>query len=191
MPTKGKKMSLAHRAKLSAAHRRPATRAKHRAAMQRVYADPAYGAKLSAIQYARWAVRIQTVVAAYPDQYPPGYADLVKLTRPEDRERRSYARYLWLRFRATVEDVARLYDAQGRRCGWCRRPIGFGRGQRAPLGVYVDHDHRNDRVRGLLCNRCNRFLGILEGVHGSGLFHLIRYLQATDPMAPPGSVDVL
>src|SRR5712664_1976968 len=128
MPRKGQTMSADQRAKLSAARRRPTTQAKWRASMRAVYADPAHRKRVSASLHRRHVRRIQAEIAAGTERYPPGFAVLAASSRPEDAKRRGYALYLWRRFRVTVEDVARLYDDQDRRCGWCRKSITFGAG---------------------------------------------------------------
>jgi len=154
--------------------------------MRAVYADPAHRKRVSASLHRRHVRRIQAEIAAGTERYPPGFAVLAASSRPEDAKRRGYALYLWRRFRVTVEDVARLYDDQDRRCGWCRKSITFGAGhykRPARWGVFVDHDHRDGHVRGLLCNRCNRFVGIVERVDGLGLVRLVLYVQRSDP--PP------
>lgn len=56
----------------------------------------------------------------------------------------------------TVEDWARMFHSQGGRCAGCLDPLRDG------WGTAVDHCHRTDKVRGLLCIRCNRSLGVLR-----------------------------
>lgn len=60
---------------------------------------------------------------------------------------------------ATEEDIAKLLREQKGRCYICGihhnvavRPRGYG--------LVVDHDHKTGAVRGLLCNNCNRMLGL-------------------------------
>ncbi len=44
---------------------------------------------------------------------------------------------------------------QGRVCAICKQPCGhYSR-------LSLDHDHISGRVRGLLCNNCNRAIGML------------------------------
>lgn len=53
-----------------------------------------------------------------------------------------------------------LFKRQGKRCGICRAPGCKGESHNRKRRLYVDHDHKTGRVRGLLCFRCNhRLLG--------------------------------
>jgi hypothetical protein len=54
--------------------------------------------------------------------------------------------------------------AQGGRCAICQEPETMDR-QRAnggSISLAVDHDHETGVVRGLLCARCNRAVGLLR-----------------------------
>jgi len=63
-----------------------------------------------------------------------------------------------------------MLDAQDGRCAICgNRPV--------TIRLAVDHDHETGRVRGLLCKRCNRALGLWEGEIDK-LNRLIHYVQA-------------
>jgi len=59
----------------------------------------------------------------------------------------------------TPEDYARMFKAQRGRCAICRSKDS---GQRSKRHLCVDHDHKTGKVRGLLCHRCNRGLGLLN-----------------------------
>ena len=58
------------------------------------------------------------------------------------------------RFGITVEEYAERFKAQEGVCVLCRKPERI-KGRR----LAVDHDHKTNRVRGLLCFRCNTALG--------------------------------
>lgn len=81
------------------------------------------------------------------------------------READAHARHVQGRYQVTPEQVEALWEAQGRACGWCGRALS-GASTRRPS---IDHDHAccpgvascGKCVRGLLCAKCNRFLGYL------------------------------
>lgn len=52
-----------------------------------------------------------------------------------------------------------LLAAQDGKCGMCKMPHEPSDQQ---TGLDVDHDHSTNRVRGLLCQRCNKGLGLLQ-----------------------------
>jgi hypothetical protein len=61
-------------------------------------------------------------------------------------ERRSKSTY-------GLDDYWGLYKFQGSKCPICLRATGASR------RLSVDHDHKTDKVRGLLCRPCNTMLG--------------------------------
>jgi len=66
----------------------------------------------------------------------------------------------------SLKDFQRLADKQNQCCAICQRKV----------ALCVDHNHNTGQIRGLLCTRCNRLLGM---VHDSitELQAVIRYLQ--------------
>ena len=64
----------------------------------------------------------------------------------------------------TVEDYHRILAEQGGACALCRSMTpenGNRKYKRNVRSVFdVDHDHKTGRVRGLLCTRCNRLVGL-------------------------------
>ena len=62
----------------------------------------------------------------------------------------------WVRqYGLTMADVIKLMELQGHKCAVCGVPI--NRENR-----HIDHDHKTDKVRGLLCRRCNMAIGLFE-----------------------------
>ena len=55
----------------------------------------------------------------------------------------------------TRADFAALVLKQEGLCAICQTPLDFQVSRR----VHIDHDHRTGKVRGILCNHCNRGLG--------------------------------
>jgi hypothetical protein len=67
-----------------------------------------------------------------------------------------------------IDDYLQMFTTQGGRCACCDE---FER-NRTPKGkvksLCVDHDHRTGKVRKLLCNDCNRIIGIAEQFRNVG-----------------------
>ena len=64
------------------------------------------------------------------------------------------------RFKITPEDFDRMISAQDYKCAICRLPeraMVYG----VPKRLAIDHCHKTGRVRGLLCQACNRGIGYL------------------------------
>ena len=62
-----------------------------------------------------------------------------------------------LSYGLTPEDYDALAESQGGRCAIC------GGGPNGPGSrLHVDHCHDSQRVRGLLCAKCNTAVGLLD-----------------------------
>jgi hypothetical protein len=82
--------------------------------------------------------------------------------------------YLQKSYGITLEDYNQMLQEQDGRCAIC-----LGDDPKSPERVkhwYVDHCHSTGKVRGLLCNACNRALGNF-GDDISNLQRAIEYLQ--------------
>ena len=83
--------------------------------------------------------------------------------RPRERARVGLATHLHKKYKLTVAGWDELYKKQGGVCAICRQPetvVDPRTGTRKKLSV--DHDHKTDMVRSLLCVRCNRTLGFVN-----------------------------
>ena len=79
---------------------------------------------------------------------------------------------LWRKYKLTLEQYDEMFEQQNGKCAICSE---------VSLGVKrlcVDHNHKTGKVRGLLCNRCNIKLGIVEDV--GFIYAANLYLKATD-----------
>ena len=65
-----------------------------------------------------------------------------------------YKRY----YNITLQDVLDMKESQGHTCKICGKP----EGETALTKFIVDHCHDTNRVRGILCGKCNTALGHLE-----------------------------
>ena len=85
--------------------------------------------------------------------------------------KRKFAVHIKNRYGLTIEQYDGLKVAQGGGCAMCGK---VGR-------LFIDHDHKTGRVRGLLCPGCNGALGHFEKV---GWWDLAQtYLARPDPLA--------
>jgi hypothetical protein len=65
----------------------------------------------------------------------------------------------------TVEWYTETLEKQDHVCAVCKRPEERANAKYGTLvGLSIDHDHVTGRVRGLVCNWCNRALAVVEKV---------------------------
>lgn len=84
--------------------------------------------------------------------------------------------FLQLKYGITEKQYQELLRAQNGKCANRACPNdGSEDSRRRPL--FVDHCHTTNKVRGLLCNRCNRTLGMLKD-SGSLIRGLAEYIEA-------------
>ncbi len=72
---------------------------------------------------------------------------------PEELSRRQRAARLTCEYGVTSEDYARMYAEQNGCCATCSR---------FKAVLCVDHDHRTEQVRGLLCQVCNSAIDVID-----------------------------
>lgn len=65
-------------------------------------------------------------------------------------------RHLIRSFGMTIEEYEDLLERQNYVCAICKRPPSPNK------KLAVDHRHRHDMIRGLLCGNCNRGLGMFK-----------------------------
>lgn len=70
------------------------------------------------------------------------------------------------RYGLSIEDYEALFAAQGGVCKVCARPerrtVGKGPNPTRVRRLAVDHCHKTERVRALLCTACNTTIGMLS-----------------------------
>lgn len=70
------------------------------------------------------------------------------------------------RYGISEADYNAMLESQGHACAICRSPQSWSRGYKHKKNgssrFMVDHCHETGKVRGLLCTRCNRALGLLR-----------------------------
>lgn len=75
------------------------------------------------------------------------------------RKNHSYESFTYMlrcRYGIDAEDWARLANSQEMKCKICQSSISPG------FGSCVDHDHNTGSIRGILCRRCNRAIGMFR-----------------------------
>jgi recombination endonuclease VII len=83
---------------------------------------------------------------------------------PEER----MARNLKTTYGLSMDDYRKMVETQGGACGICRA---------AHKRLFVDHNHSTGAIRGLLCSRCNAFVGFIETSNGMLLTTVHEYLN--------------
>jgi hypothetical protein len=79
-------------------------------------------------------------------------------------------------FGITLEDYNIMLESQNGVCAICGKPEFLIDNRTNTLrALAVDHDHKTEKVRGLLCNRCNKSLGGFKD-NINNLLSAIKYL---------------
>ncbi len=100
------------------------------------------------------------------------YAKMDENKRKERRLRTG----LKYRHNLTVEEFNKLNAAQKGKCAICGKPADENLQSGRTARLYVDHDHNTGKIRGLLCNACNRGLGFFRD-NPNFLRSAIKYLE--------------
>ena len=87
----------------------------------------------------------------------------------KDIERRSKFK---TQYGITLDDYYAMLGRQGDGCGICKAPTPGGRTK----FFAVDHCHTTGKVRGLLCTKCNRGLGLFND-NTDKLLNAVNYLK--------------
>lgn len=91
------------------------------------------------------------------ERNPQKYIDYATARKDRDPEAWAYLQFrnrLRREYGLAIEDYERMLAEQGELCAICRGPQTPGR------RLAVDHCHKTGLVRGLLCDNCNKTLGL-------------------------------
>lgn len=92
--------------------------------------------------------------------------------RPDKVRAISRKHYLKSKYNISLEDYDDLLDSQCYCCAICDTCLAYVK------NVCVDHDHKTGKVRGILCGRCNKALGLVDD-NKAVLREMIRYLNVS------------
>tara|TARA_R110000744_G_scaffold176069_1_gene294952 strand:- start:35 stop:466 length:432 start_codon:yes stop_codon:yes gene_type:complete len=96
---------------------------------------------------------------------------------PEKSRRSSRERSLKCKYGISLRDYEEMLESQGKSCACCGATENHTSGSsREGWNFAVDHCHTTGVVRGLLCNQCNRAIGML-GDTVEGIQKAIDYLN--------------
>jgi hypothetical protein len=102
-----------------------------------------------------------------------------RMQEPEYRAKRAAgasASRLKREYGLTLEAYEGILASQGGVCAICQGPSKYRHRNGSLSGRFaVDHDHSTGRIRGLLCDQCNRMIGHLDKDQARALA-AIRYL---------------
>ena len=81
-----------------------------------------------------------------------GYRSICKSCVKKTSGRTKRNHHLTTTYGISLAEYEKILDTQHGQCYICLKRPG-------KKSLSVDHNHKNGRIRGLLCNKCNRFLG--------------------------------
>jgi hypothetical protein len=122
----------------------------------------------SAESQRRWRAKNKPYLAAksarYRRNHPVVFKATMKKSREKHRDKLRVACRKWhlkTNYGLTLEQYSEMFLAQNGVCAVCHNPdTGLRRGTVKSLDV--DHNHKTNEIRGLLCSACNASLGLLK-----------------------------
>lgn len=102
----------------------------------------------------QWREENAEHVSNYAKKYMSEYAE-----KPEVKSK-TWERNLWKNYKMTSAEFNDLWASQDGKCGICEVDL-MPRGRQSN-SVAVDHNHKTGAVRGLLCQACNRAIGLFK-----------------------------
>jgi hypothetical protein len=76
--------------------------------------------------------------------------------------------YRYMKYGITKEDFDKMILSQNNNCAICNKEL--------ILEIHIDHDHSTNKVRGILCGKCNKGLGQFDD-NVEFLTNAIKYLK--------------
>lgn len=69
----------------------------------------------------------------------------------------------WLKraYNISLDDYKKIFISQNGKCAICGTEENIKRGKYR-LNLFVDHCHKTNKIRGLLCQKCNQALGLFK-----------------------------
>jgi len=99
------------------------------------------------------------------------HRDAARISSKKKSPEQNRAKHLKNAYSLTPEEFTYMVLEQGGVCGICGL---------VPSALFVDHDHVTNKVRGLLCQKCNSGIGFL-GDSVEGLEKAVNYLKRNTP----------
>lgn len=140
------------------------------------YKDPEYRKKYNREHKKENARYSKTWRAKHPKKVKAQSAKYAKKNKELNRKNLLKSRY-----GITPEEYNQMYDLQQGRCNICgefKKRAGDA-GSDGTKVLCIDHNHKTNKVRKLLCNFCNRLLGYAKDSQEI-LKSAIAYLEAND-----------
>ena len=101
------------------------------------------------------------------------FCDRSRKSKRDRRTKKERAeQHLFSKYKMTPEEFTFLLESQENKCAICETSDPGGRYNK----FHVDHCHNTEKVRGLLCHRCNYALGYFQD-NSSNLLRAIQYLE--------------
>ena len=127
--------------------------------------------------YKKWAKEYYKTHKRHLERLP-GYKKRALKSKEHFRKQSAInaRRHTWLkRYGITEKDYQVLCESQNNLCAICGSPPKPARQGCEPL-LHVDHCHETNKVRGLLCQKCNMAIGLLSD-NPFFLLKAVKYLQ--------------